>query len=144
MGTPALMAASRADCMTLQGFTVGVTRPGKGAETISSSAAYTLSTPGEGGGGGGGGATVGGHAGGPEQRTSHWLRHDRTFEPASGPACPTPGQPQEPVPANSHGAHEDLVPPLASYEMNMHFEPVAEPLAKHWLWLMAPDVSEHT
>jgi len=98
MGMPALVATSRADCMALHGLTVVATRPGNGAETISSSAACTLFTPGEGGGGGGGGATVGGHAGGPAQRTSHWLKHDWTFEPASGPGWPTAGQPQEPVP----------------------------------------------
>lgn len=145
IGMPAFIAASLADCMILQGFRVGIAIPGMGAETIWSSAlSPSLFTPGEGGGGGGGGATVGGQAGGPAQRTSHWLMQAVTFEPASGPTSPTAGQPQPPVPGNSQGPHEALEPPFTSYETCMHLEPVAVPLPKHWDWLIEPVWSEHT
>mmetsp|Transcript_59271 Transcript_59271/g.92290 ORF Transcript_59271/g.92290 Transcript_59271/m.92290 type:complete len:251 (+) Transcript_59271:148-900(+) len=86
---------------------------------------------GGGGGGGGGGATVGGHAGGPVQRTSHWLRQDFTVEPSKGPAPPTGGQPQPPVPRNSQGAQDDFVSPLCSKVRNIHLEPESAAREKH-------------
>merc|ERR1719408_922479 len=88
--------------MIVYGFTVGI-RIGAGAESIRSSGADTLPTPGEGGGGGGGGATVGGHAGGPAHKTSHWLTQPLTFDPSSGPASPFLGHPQPPEPDNWQG-----------------------------------------
>ena len=77
-----------------------VVKYGENIFTMSCCGELTLTTPGDGGGGGGGGTTVGGHAGGPEQSTSHWLRQDTTFEPCAGPACPAAGQPHPPEPCN--------------------------------------------